>query len=90
MGKLSKEMQEAIREVEIVERYAGNKLFLAPDKPFLLMYQESMLGKSYYEWYDNEHELEERIKNLKHYESIFTDIEAIEIGSCRKIDVDKI
>lgn len=85
-----KETKEVIREMGAAERYeklAGSEPFLVPDKPFLLMYQDEM-DKSYYEWYDDEEEFQERVKILKSY--CYLNIDAIEIGSYREIDVEKI
>lgn len=68
--------------------FDGGEPFLKPEKPFLLMFKD-VLGRDNYEWFDDEEEFENRIKEVKSNPYPCTDIEAIEIGSYREIKVNK-
>ena len=61
--------------------------FLKPEKPFLLIFTDTLRTNNI-EWFDDEEEFKDRIREIKM--KSYTDIEAIEIGSCIDINVDEI
>ena len=62
------------------------KLFALPEKPFLLIYESKEDGVSV-AWFHTEEDLMECVDEVKRYGS--TIIDAIEIGSCRDIDIEE-
>ena len=62
------------------------KLFVQPEKPFLLIYESREDGVSV-TWFHTEEDLMECVDEVKRYGSII--IDAIEIGSCRDIDIEE-
>ncbi len=71
------------------KEFDSEELFLKPEKPFLLMFKD-VFGRDNYEWFDDEEEFENRVKEVKANPYPCTNIEAIEIGSCRDVNVDRI
>lgn len=67
--------------------FDGGKPFLQPEKPFMLVYESEKDGLSI-AWLETEEDMNETIEEVKSYGS--TIVDAIEIGSCRKIDIDEI
>lgn len=63
----------------------GEELFLKPEKPFLLMFKD-VVGRNVYEWFDNEEEFGERVKDVKSNPYPCTEMKAIKIGSLRDIN----
>lgn len=61
--------------------------FLKPEKPFLLIFTDT-LGADNIEWFDDEKDFKDRIREIKM--KSYVNIDAIEIGSCRDINVDEI
>lgn len=59
-------------------------VFTRPERPFLLLSQDNE-GNVSYSWLETEEELQEVASELKGYEDKI--IDAIEIGSCRAVDV---
>ena len=59
-----------------------DNMFLKPEKPFLLMFEDSD-KQNQIEWFSDEEEFKERIVEVK--ESGFIIIDAIEIGSYRDV-----
>lgn len=59
-------------------------IFTRPERPFLLLSQDSE-GNVSYSWLETEEELQEVASELKGYGDKI--IDAIEIGSCRTVDV---
>ena len=53
-------------------------------------YRKDVLGRDNYEWFDDEEEFENRVREVKANKYPCTNIEAIEIGSCRDINVDEL
>ncbi len=66
----------------------SDSLFTKPEKPFLLMFKD-VVGRSNYEWFDDEIEFKERVKEVKSNPYPCSDIEAMEIGSSREVDCDE-
>lgn len=66
-----------------------NEMFFKPEKPFLLMFKD-VVGRHIYEWFDDEEEFKTRVKEVKTDPYPCTELEAIEIGSCRDINTDEI
>lgn len=66
----------------------SDNIFIKPEKPFLLMFKD-VVGRNNYEWFDDEDEFKERIREVKLNPYPCSDIEAVEIGSIRKIDCDE-
>ncbi len=69
------------------ESFDGGKPFLQPEKPFMLVYESEKDGMAI-AWLETEEDMMETIKEVKSYGS--TIVDAIEIGSCREIDIDEI
>lgn len=69
------------------ESFDGGKPFLQPEKPFMLVYESEKDGMAI-AWLETEEDMIETIKEVKSYGS--TIVDAIEIGSCREIDIDEI
>lgn len=67
--------------------FDGGKPFLQPEKPFMLVYESEKDGLSI-AWLETEEDMNETIEEVKSYGS--TIVDAIEIGSCREIDIDEI
>jgi len=67
----------------------NDKTFTKPEKPFLLIFKD-VVGRNNYEWFDDENEFKERIREVKSNPYPCSDIEAIEIGSSREIDCDEL
>lgn len=67
--------------------FDGGKPFLQPEKPFMLVYESEKDGMAI-AWLETEEDMIETIKEVKSYGS--TIVDAIEIGSCREIDIDEI
>lgn len=67
--------------------FDGGKPFLQPEKPFMLVYESEKDGLSI-AWLETEEDMMETIKEVKSYGS--TIVDAIEIGSCREIDIDEV
>lgn len=59
-------------------------IFTRPERPFLLLSQDNE-GNISYSWLETEEELQEVVFELKEYGDKI--IDAIEIGSCRTVDV---
>lgn len=66
---------------------SNDNMFLKPERPFLLIYESEQDGVSY-SWLEDEDELKDVIKEVKSYGC--TIVDAIEIGSYRKINTDEI
>ena len=66
----------------------SDNIFTKPEKPFLLMFKD-VVGRNNYEWFDDEDEFNERIKEVKLNPYPCSDIEAIEIGSSREVNCDE-
>lgn len=69
------------------ESFDGGKPFLRPEKPFMLVYESEKDGLSI-AWLETEEDMIETIEEVKSYGGLIVD--AIEIGSCREIDIDEI
>ena len=67
--------------------FDGGKPFLQPEKPFMLVYESEKDGLSI-AWLEPEEDMMETIEEVKSYGS--TIVDAIEIGSCREIDIDEV
>lgn len=67
--------------------FDGGKPFLQPEKPFMLVYESEKDGLSI-AWLETEEDMMETIEEVKSYGS--TIVDAIEIGSCREIDIDEV
>lgn len=67
--------------------FDGGKPFLQPEKPFMLVYESEKDGLSI-AWLETEEDMMETIEKVKSYGS--TIVDAIEIGSCREIDIDEV
>lgn len=66
--------------------FDGEKPFVQPEKPFLLIYENREDGLSV-AWFLDEEDLRECVEEVKGYGCEV--IDAIEIGSCRDIDIEK-
>lgn len=66
--------------------FDGREPFVQPEKPFLLIYESREDGVSV-AWFHTEEDLMECVDEVKRYGS--TIIDAIEIGSCRDIDIEE-
>lgn len=66
--------------------FDGGKPFVQPEKPFLLIYESEEDGVSV-AWFHTEEDLMKCVDEVKRYGS--TIIDAIEIGSCRDIDIEE-
>ncbi len=62
----------------------ANNIFTKPERPFLLIYTDNDVVS--YAWLETEDELKDVIEEVKSYGCEIQD--AIEIGSCREIEVD--
>lgn len=69
--------------------FDGGEPFLRPEKPFLLLFEDRSSMRKFIEWFDDEEEFEERIREVKK-DPFYMNIEAIEIGSCRDVNVEEI
>lgn len=67
--------------------FYGKDLFLKPEKPFLLIYESKWDGISV-AWMETEGDLLEVIEEVKGYGCEI--IDAIEIGSCRDVNIDDV
>ena len=67
--------------------FDGGKPFLQPEIPFMLVYESEKDGLSI-AWLETEEDMMETIEEVKSYGS--TIVDAIEIGSCREIDIDEV
>lgn len=67
--------------------FDGGKPFLQPEKPFMLVYESEKDGLSI-AWLETEEDMMETIEEIKSYGN--TIVDAIEIGSCREIDIDEV
>jgi hypothetical protein len=67
--------------------FDDGKPFLQPEKPFMLVYESEKDGLSI-AWLETEEDMMETIEEVKSYGS--TIVDAIEIGSCREIDIDEV
>ena len=63
----------------------SDNIFTKPEKPFLLMFKD-VVGRNNYEWFDDENGFNERVKEVKLNPYPCSDLEAIEIGSSRKVN----
>lgn len=68
-----------------MEEYNKYNMFLKPEKPFLLIYTDN--DNVSYAWLETEEDLQEVITEVKSYGCEIQD--AIEIGSCREIRIQK-
>lgn len=66
--------------------FDGGEPFAQPEKPFLLIYESGEDGVSV-AWFHTEEDLMECINEVKRYGCSI--IDAIEIGSCRDIDINE-
>lgn len=66
--------------------FDGEKPFVQPEKPFLLIYESREDGVSV-AWFPDEEDLRECVEEVKGYGCEV--IDAIEIGSCRDIEINK-
>ena len=66
--------------------FDGGEPFVQPDQPFLLIYESREHGVSV-AWFTDEEDLMECVNGVKM--SGCQIIDAIEIGSCRDIDINK-
>lgn len=66
--------------------FDGGKPFVQPEKPFLLIYESKEDGVSV-AWFSDEEDLRECVEEIKGYGCEV--IDAIEIGSCRDIEINK-
>ena len=66
--------------------FDGGELFVQPEKPFMLIYESREDGVSV-AWFTSEEDLRECIAEVQIYGCEI--IDAIEIGSCRDIDINK-
>lgn len=66
--------------------FDGDELFVQPDKPFMLIYESREDGVSV-AWFYSEEDLLECVNEVKGYGCEIVD--AIEIGSCRDIEINK-
>ena len=64
--------------------FDGGEPFVQPEKPFLLIYESREDGVSV-AWFHTEEDLMECVDEVKSYG--YSIVDAIEIGSCREIDV---
>ena len=64
--------------------FDGGEPFVQPEKPFLLIY-ESREDRVSVAWFHTEEDLMECVDEVKSYGCSIVD--ALEIGSCREIDV---
>ena len=72
---------------EKLKAFDGGELFLKPEKPFMLVYESEKDGISI-AWLETEEDMMETIEEVKSYGS--TIIDAIEIGSYREFNTEKI
>ena len=84
------DIEGTIKEIEDIFLYFVNndgvnyeqrKIFLKPERPFLLIYTDN--DEISYAWLETEEELKEVIAEVKSYGCEISD--AIEIGSCRDV-----
>ena len=67
-----------------VRVFNGEKTFLQPERPFLLLTEDVEGSVSYY-WWDNEENIrKDATERINRGEKIVT---AIEISSCRNVDI---
>lgn len=66
--------------------FDGGESFVQPEKSFLLIYESREDGLSV-AWFSDEEDLRECVEEVKGYGCEV--IDAIEIGSCRDIDIEK-
>lgn len=64
--------------------FDGGEPFVQPEKPFMLIYESREDGVSV-AWFHTEEDLMECVDEVKRYGCSIVD--AIEIGSCREIDI---
>ena len=66
--------------------FDGGEPFVNPEKPFLLVYESKEDGVSV-AWFSDEEDLRECVEEVKGYGCSI--IDAIEIDSCRDIDINE-